>query len=52
MVEGTIELQVKDATEAEIDRGLRAALDVFARAGCTPLEAAAARFKLEGEQDP
>jgi hypothetical protein len=51
MLEDTIELHVNGATEAEIIRGVSAALAVFTRAGATPLEAAGARFKEEGEQE-
>jgi hypothetical protein len=52
MLQDTIELHVKGATEAEIIRGVLAGLEVFIRAGTTPIGAAGARFKQEGEQEP
>lgn len=52
MLQDTIELHIKGATEAEIIRGVVAGLQVFTRAGTTPLGAARARFKEEGEREP
>jgi hypothetical protein len=44
-------LDVKGATADEIERGLAAAFAVFDRAGATPVEAALARFKRDGETE-
>jgi hypothetical protein len=44
-------LDVKGATADEIERGLAAAFAVFDRAGATPIEAAVARFKRDGETE-
>lgn len=52
MTTSGLELQVKGATEADLARGVAAGLEVFARYGTTPSEAAAARFKIEGEWEP
>ncbi len=44
----TVKLSVPTATSEEVDRGLAAALAVFAGAGVTPLQAASGAFAREG----
>ena len=44
-------INIKGATEEELFRGLNAAHAVLDAGGASPYEAAAARFKLEGEQE-
>ena len=46
-----LKIEVKGATAEELRRAHAAALAVFDTAGITPLEAATAHFKMEGEQD-
>lgn len=51
MAEKTLLLDVKGATDQDIERGRAVALEIFDVAGTTPFEAAFARFKRDGEQE-